>query len=164
MIPSDAQSPFGFDVSNENRLFISDDFNDQVGAAALSSYLISDNGSLQLVSSAVRSNESGACWVAVSLNGRWAYVANTVSSTVSQYSIDAETAMVSSVQAFRSSASPTDLGFSRDGGFLFVLVPDQNGQSSPGINVFRFNPTDGSLMPLPGVSGLPASVDGLVAF
>ena len=45
-----------------------------------------------------------------------------------------------------------------------MLNPDQNGQTSPGINVFQVNrPEDGSLTSLPGVSGLPASVDGLVA-
>ncbi len=163
VIPSDAQSPFGFYVSNGNQLFISDDFNDQLGAAALSSYLISDDGSLQLVSSAVRANESGACWVVVSHDGLFAYVANTVSSTVSQYGINTKNAILSFVQSFPSFASPTDLDLSRDGRFLYELNPDQNGQTSPGINVFRVNLPDGTLAPLPGVSGLPASVDGLVA-
>jgi len=90
-------------------------------------------------------------------------VANTVSSTVSQYGINTKNAILSFVQSFPSFASPTDLNLSRDGRFLYVLNPDQNGQTSPGINVFRVNLSDGTLAPLPGVSGLPASVDGLVA-
>ena len=43
--------------------------------------------------------------------------------------------------------------------------PDENGQSSPGINVFSVNKADGTLTPLTGgASGLPTSVDGLAAF
>ena len=60
-------------------------------------------------------------------------------------------------------SNPTDMDFSRDGRFLYVLAPDQTMHSSPGINVFRVHPGDGSLEPLPGVSGLAGSVDGLVA-
>jgi len=57
----------------------------------------------------------------------------------------------------------TDLAFSHDGRFLFALAPDQTFQASPGIRVWRFNPDDGSVTPLRGVSGLPRSIDGLVA-
>ena len=163
VMPADAETPFGFYFSHHNQLFISDDFNDAPGAGALSSYLVSDDGSLRLVSSAVPAHESGACWVVVSPNGRFAYVANTVSSTISLYSIHAQDGSVTFVTSFPSVSGPTDLEFSRNGRFLYVLTPDQVGQGSPGINAFRANPRDGSLMPLPGVSGLPVSVDGLVA-
>lgn len=67
---ADAQTPFGFDVANRNQVFISDDFNDAAGAGALSSYTVDNAGALHLVSSVVRSNESGACWVAVHKAGR----------------------------------------------------------------------------------------------
>ncbi len=163
VIPSDAETPFGFYFSNHNQLFISDDFNDAPGAGALSSYLVSDDGSLQLVSSAVPAHESGACWVVASHNGRFAYVANTVSSTISLYSINTQDGSVTFVMSFQSLTGPTDLEFSRNGRFLCVLNPDQVGQGSPGINVFWANSQDGSLIPLLGVSGLPATVDGLVA-
>src|SRR5207245_2684415 len=53
VIPADAESPFGFYFSNRNQLFISDDFNDAAGAGALSSYIVSDDGGLQLVNSAL---------------------------------------------------------------------------------------------------------------
>ena len=163
--PDDAQNPFGFYVANGNQIFISDDFNDAVGEGSLSSYLVFDDGSLQLVSSAVMSGESGACWVVVSQDGRFAYVTNTVSSTVSVYKIDTQTASVTFADSATSFASPTDLDFSGDGRLLYVLNPDQHAQASPGINVFSVNKKDGTLKPLAGgVSGLPTSVDGLVAF
>ena len=162
VIPADAQTPFGIDI-DRNRLFVSDDFNDAPGAGALSSYLVSDNGNLQLISSAVPANESGACWVVVSKDGRYVYVANTVSSTISIYSIANHSARVIFDNAVQSVAGPTDMQFSRDGRFLYALAPDQLGQSSPGINFFRRDPRDGSLVPLSRVSGLPTSVDGLAA-
>jgi len=161
--PSDAQTPFGIYVSNRKQLFVADDFNDAPGAGALSSYLISEDSRLQLVSSAVPAHESGACWTIVSADGRFAYVMNTVSSTVSLYTINAQDGRVTFDKSFQSLFSSTDMDVSRDGRFLYALSPDQNGQGSPGINVFRRNPQDGSLSGLPGVSGLPPSVDGLVA-
>lgn len=161
--PSDAESPFGMYFGDRNRLFVSDDFNDAAGAGALSSYVVSDDGSLHLVSSAVPAHESGACWVVVSKDGRFAYVANTVSSTVSLYGIDAKSGRVDFRASFESLTNPTDMAISRNGRFLYVLNPDQDGGGSPGINAFRLNPHDGRLIPLPGVSGLPTSVDGLVA-
>ena len=167
VIAADAKTPFGFYFSNHNQLFISDDFNDAPDAGALSSYLVADDGSLQLVSSVVPAVPpvTGACWVVVSPNGRFAYVANTVSSMISLYSIHVQDGSVTFFRSFPSATGPTDLEFSRDGRFLYVLAPDQFDlveQANPGINVFRVNPHDGSLMPLPGISGLPVSVDGLV--
>jgi 6-phosphogluconolactonase (cycloisomerase 2 family) len=164
---ADAQTPFGFEFNRRNQLFISDDFNDAPDSGALSSYLVADDGSLRLVSSVVLAEPpvTGACWVVVSPNGHFVYVANTVSSTISLYRINTQDGSVTFVRSFPSVTGPTDLDFSRNGRFLYVLVPNQFDpveQAKPGINVFRANPRDGSLMPLPGVSGLPLSVDGLV--
>ena len=64
--------------------------------------------------------------------------------------------------SFPSPTAPTDLDFSRDGRFLYALNPDQDGVASPGINAYFFNRKNGNLTPLPGLSGLPISVDGLV--
>jgi 6-phosphogluconolactonase len=161
--PADAETPFGFDFGGRNQLFISDDFNDAIGKGALSAYQVAQDGSLRLVSSAVPAHESGACGVVVSRDGRFAYVANTVSSVVSLYRISPHDGSIALAKSFASPSNPTDLYFSRDGRFLYQLRPDQNGQSSPGINAFRVHPGDGSLMPISGVSGLPRSVDGLVA-
>jgi 6-phosphogluconolactonase (cycloisomerase 2 family) len=86
-----------------------------------------------------------------------------VSSTVSLYTIIKQNGSLTFAQSFQSLFSSTDLDFSGDGRFLYVLNPDINGKGTPGINVFRMNRRDGSLIPLPGVSGLPTSVDGLVA-
>jgi 6-phosphogluconolactonase (cycloisomerase 2 family) len=160
---ADAQTPFGFDIANRNQLFISDDFNDAPGAGALSSYTIDHNDNIHLVSSVVPAHQSGACWVAVDKSGRFAFLANTVASTTSTFAINKEDGSVTLVNSFPSPSHATDLAFSHNGRFLFALAPDQTFQASPGIRVWRFNPDDGSVTPLPGVTGLPRSVDGLVA-
>jgi 6-phosphogluconolactonase (cycloisomerase 2 family) len=160
---ADAQTPFGFDISKRNQLFISDDFNDAAGAGSLSSYTINEDGAIHLVSSAVSSGESGACWTVAHKNGRFALIANTVSNTITVYSVNQKDGSVAFLRSFPSLIAPTDLYFSHDGRFLFALNPDQNLKGSPGIRVWRFNPHDGTVTPLQGVSGLPRSVDGLVA-
>lgn len=163
VVPADAETLFGFDFGHDNNVFISDDFNDAPGAGALSSYRVAHDGSLHLVSSKVPAHLSGACWVVVSPDGRFAYLANTVDSVISLYRITAFDGSIKLVRSFASASNPTDMYFSRDARFLYELRPDQNGLTSPGINVFRVHPGDGSLVALPGVSGLPKSVDGLAA-
>lgn len=158
---ADAETPFGFDIANLNQLFVSDDFNDAANAGALSSWLLADDGTIHLVSSKVPSGESGACWVVVHQSGVFAFVANTVASTVSIYSVNSQNASVTFLSSFPSPFSETDLGFSADGKFLFALAPDQNFKGSPGIRVWRFHPASGKVTALPGVTGLPRSIDGL---
>lgn len=158
--PSGVQTPFGFDLK-KNQLFVTDDFNDAAGEGALSSWLVENDGDLKLVSSVIPANETGACWVKVSHDGRYAYVSDTVSGTEAVYTID-DGGKVALGKAFPSQVGPTELDFSSDGRFLYVLNPDEfNRSTPPGVNAFRVDEQDGSLTPLPGVSGLPASVDGL---
>ncbi len=160
---ADAETPFGFDIANRDQLFVSDDFNDAPGAGAMSSYTIGRNGSLHLVSSRVPAFQSGACWVAVTQDGRFAFMADTVASTTSTYAINKQAGSVSLLRTFASFSHATDLAFSHDGRFLFALAPDQTFDTTPGVLVWRFNPSDGSVTPLQGINGLPRSIDGLVA-
>lgn len=161
--PSDAETPFGFDIANRNQLFISDDFNDAPGEGAMSSYTIARDGSLHLVSSIVPAFQTGACWIAVDLNGRFALLADTVASATSTYAINPRDGSVTLVGSFPSFSHGTDLAFSHYGRFVFELAPDQTFDYSPGILAWRYNPSDGSVTPLGGVIGLPRSIDGLVA-
>jgi 6-phosphogluconolactonase (cycloisomerase 2 family) len=53
----------------------------------VSSYLVSANGALQVVSPAVPTTETAACWVVVTNDGRFAYTANAGSGSVSGLAI-----------------------------------------------------------------------------
>ncbi len=153
-------NPFGFDFDARGGLFVSDDFNDATGLAAVSSFRISDNGVLQPASENVQSGESGACWVLVSRNSRFAYVVDAVSSAISTYSIDPKTEKVRFLSSVPSPTNPTDIGSSLDGKFVYALNPDETGDT-PGITAYSVDPKTGMLTPLPGITGLPSTVDGL---
>lgn len=56
-------------------------------ASTVSSYRVLRNGSLQVLDGAVPLTETAACWVAIPQNGRFAYVTNAGSGTVSGISI-----------------------------------------------------------------------------
>lgn len=160
VIQADAITPFGFEF-HSNRLFIADDFNDAIGLGAMSSYTVAADGSLHLVSSDIASHESGGCWVAT--DGHFAFLSNTVSSTISTYAINQPDGSLSFLRSFPGQTAPSDLALSHDGQFLFALLPDQRLKDTPRIRVWRVNPSDGSVTQLQGVANLPRSVNGLVA-
>ena len=155
-----ATNPFGFDFDSRGGLFVSDDFNDADGLGALSSFRITREGVLQPVSQNVQAGQSGACWVAVSRDSRYAYLVNAVSSAISVYSIDPATEAVRLLSSVPSPTNPTDVGLTLDGKFLYALNPDETG-AAPGITAYRVDAKTGALTPLPGVTGLPNTVDGL---
>ena len=97
--PADAETPFGFDIANRNQLFVSDDFNDAPGAGAMS--VVDDRGRWLSSAGELKSSclpESGACWVAVTQDGRFAFMADTVASTTSTYIINKQEGSVSLLQ------------------------------------------------------------------
>ena len=152
--------PIGFDWGMRDELFVSDDFSDAAGQGAMSSYYIQPHGTLDLVNAAVPANESGACWVLTSTNGRYVYLANTVSSAITLYEVNLGSGQIRRVASYPSPTNETDLDFSQDGRYLYALRPDETG-STPGINGYAVNPATGALTALPGISGLPATIDGI---
>lgn len=159
--PIGATNPFGFDFDSRGGLFVSNDFNDATGLAAMSSFRIARDGSLQPASTNVQAGgESGACWVMVSRDSRFAYLVNAVSSSISVYGIDPATEKVAPLSKVASPTNPTDIGITRDNKFLYALNPDETG-STPGITAYTIDPKTGALKAIPGITGLPISVDGL---
>lgn len=87
--PSNGETPFGFDT-NGSFLFVSEAFGGAADGSALSSYQLNLDGSLHLISASVPTTETAACWVEVTENGRYAYVTNTGSGTITGYRIMAD--------------------------------------------------------------------------
>ncbi len=158
--PAGPTNPFGFDFDARGGLFVSDDFNDQPGLAAASSFRVGEKGVLIPVSANVQSGGSGACWVAVSGDSRYAYVVNAVSSTISTYAIDPSTEKIVLASTVAGPTNPTDVGLSHDGKFLYALAPDETG-STPGILGYKVDQKTGALTAIPGLTGLPNTIDGL---
>jgi len=148
-------TPFGFDVGRENRLFVS-----EAGTGSASSYELSEDRDLAVISSAVSTKQNAPCWLITAHDGRFVYTANAGSGSISGFSVahdgslkllnaDGRTAVTG------DGSHPVDMAQSRDGRFLYNLA---NGNGT--IQGFRIG-NDGSLDPVTIVSGIPTSAAGL---
>ena len=105
---------------------------------------------------------SPACWAAVSGDGRFVYVTNTGSGSISGYSIEPDGTIAlldaDGVTATTGPGSaPIDLAFSGNNRLLFAL---NSGTQS--ISAFRVR-EHGGLIPGATTIGLPAGANGLAA-
>ena len=156
---SNGATPFGFAVHG-NKVFVSEAFGGAPEASATSSYTVGGDGTLSLVSGSVATTETAACWVVLSRGGKFAYVTNTGSNTISGYRVAADGSIAlldaDGVTA-TADAGPIDAAVSRAGGFLYTLNAGAHTVSGFAIR------GDGSVVPVPGATGLPAGATGLAA-
>lgn len=156
---SNGMTPFGFAFGKRDQMFVSEAFGGAPDASAVSSYGVGDDGTLQTISPSVGTSETAACWVAVTPSGRFAYVTNTGSGSVSGYaiSLDGTIELLGDGQSGLTGdgSTPIDLVITNDGRFLYTL---NSGTHTLGI--FRIG-RDGGLMPMGLVPGLPDSANGL---
>jgi 6-phosphogluconolactonase len=159
---SNGVTPFGFDFDARDRPVVSEAFADAPGQSAVSSYdFAAADAPLDVISGSVPSGQTSACWVAITKNGHYAYVANTGSGTISAYAVAraGELALVGNGVSANTGADskPQDLALSNGSRFLFVLTP-----GSGAVQSFEAA-ADGSLHPLDRARGVPPSAQGLVA-
>ena len=153
---SAGQTPFGFDVDRRGHLIVSEAAGGAAGASTVSSYRVDRTGA-HVLDGPVATTETAACWVVVTDDGRFAYVANTGSGTVSGFAIDRRGDLhlldgdgVTGV----AGGAPADEALSGDNAFLYV-------RTGGSLHTFRVR-WDGSLVDLgntdiqPGIVGLAA--------
>ncbi len=154
VFPSAGATPFGFNFGKRNQLFVS-----EAPGSAASSYSVSPSGELRVISASVPDNQSAACWLVVSNDGRYAYAANAASASVSGYAIDPDgtlTLLDSDGRTGLTSPGPVDEAMSANGRFLYTL-----NAGSGAISVFAVR-SDGSLQKQPDVA-VPINTNGLAA-
>jgi 6-phosphogluconolactonase (cycloisomerase 2 family) len=160
-IRSAGQTPYGFDFTENGKLFVTEAFGGDIGKAAVSSYSVAEPGRLQPVTGSVGDTRSEVCWAAVTPDGRFAYVTNFGDGTISSYAIGAD----GSIDLVEPVAAATRLGeagirdeaISSDGRFLYAL--DADAQKVHGWSIG----SDGSLTEIGAFDGLPVTVAGLAA-
>lgn len=157
---SPSPTPFGFAFGRRDQLLVSEAVGGAAGASTLSSYRLNGDASVDVVSAAVPSGQSAACWVVITRDGRYAYVSNTASGNLSTYRIGGSgaTTLASAVAATTGDASgPTDMALDRNSRFLYVL-------NNATIGAFRVG-AGGALTRIEdqALSGVPAFATGLVA-
>lgn len=132
--------------------------------SAVSSYRIHSDGSLAAISGETPTLGAANCWNAVTPDGRFVYVSNSGSSTLSGFALSRSgtlTPIPGTVVGTNPSGSTNlDIAISSDGRFLYSV-----NAGTGTISTFAINGSDGSLTNLGTVGGLPAggSLNGIAA-
>ena len=126
---------------------------------SLSTYKVSDDGMLSLVSgdvltgSAVEGGEIANCWVVASADGKTLWAVNALSSSISTFDISKKgEAELRNITAYKDESEEkffSDLALSRDGERLYQLVGNKGD-----VMIFDIEP-NGDLTYRQSVSGLP---------
>jgi 6-phosphogluconolactonase (cycloisomerase 2 family) len=150
-------TPFGFAFGPSNSVIVSEAENRLPLEATASSYRLTGTPHLQPLSPDVPNQQTAACWVAITADIAW--VVNTGTATITSFQIGADgsiTVLNPVAASTGDGTSPIDAAASSDGSFLYVLL-SATGQ------IAIYNVNGGTLTPLPMVSGLPLSIQGIVA-
>jgi 6-phosphogluconolactonase (cycloisomerase 2 family) len=167
--PSVGGGPFGFDFDPRGYLLVSELFGRNppgVGrAGAVSSYRISEDGALEVLSPSVDNFQAATCWL-VSDGRRNAFTTNTASGTLSRYKVRRNgrvrrrgTGGVEYRFPANPGALPIDLAVTPNGKFLYTL---NTGRGTVGM--FRVR-RSGRLVSLGEAGALPirAGLQGIAA-
>jgi len=152
-------TPFGFDFDNHNDLIVTDAFGGAAAQSAVTSFNLSNTGNLSLVDGPKGTNQTSACWLAITNNGRYCYATNTGSASITGYSIHdgALTLLNADGVTAVTGTTPIDVSLSRNSNFLYNV-----NSSSHSITFFHVN-EDGSLNAIGNVNGLPQGAGGIAA-
>jgi 6-phosphogluconolactonase (cycloisomerase 2 family) len=160
-IKSSGQTPYGFGFTADGALIVTEAFGGAIGAAAASSYAVNGAGELSLISGSVGDTNSEVCWAAVTNDGRFAFVTNFGSGTVSSYEIAADGSLTLRdpvAGATRNGEKGVrDEALSNDGQYLYAI--DADAQKVFGWSVGQ----SGQLTPVGDFEGVPDTVAGLAA-
>jgi 6-phosphogluconolactonase (cycloisomerase 2 family) len=142
-------------------VIVTEAFGGKVGAAAASSYAVTEKGELTLLSGSVADNRSEVCWAAVTNDGRFAFVTNFGDGTVSSYEIGPDGSLTLR-EPVAGATRPGEKGvrdeaISSDGRYLYAI--DADAQKVFGWAVGQ----EGQLTPVGEFDGLPNTVAGLAA-
>jgi 6-phosphogluconolactonase len=160
--PSSGMTPFGFAFNNADTLVVSEAFGGAANQSAASSYGASNSGVLSAISSSVPNSQTASCWVVITNNGKFAFVSNTASGTISSYRINAENGSLTLLDSVAANtgmgSAPIDMALSNNSRILFVLL---GGTRS--VAAFRIGGGNGNLTPVDTAGGLPLGAQGIAA-
>jgi 6-phosphogluconolactonase (cycloisomerase 2 family) len=159
-IDSLGPTPYGFAISNEGTLVVTEAFRAEKGSAAASSYRINGDA-ITPGTASIGNGRSEICWAVISKDGRYAFTTNFADGAVSRYaigmdgSLTLEDATAAITEDGRSGLRDEDL--SDDGRFLYAIDADQG-------QIVAWSVDDhGHLSATGSWGGLPTTVAGLAA-
>jgi len=156
---SSGMTPFGFTFTNQGVLVVSEAFGGAANASATSTYTINADGTLNVISASVPTTETSACWAVATNNGRFVFVTNATSGSVSGYSVrqGQATLLQADGQSALTGAAPTDEAITQNSQFLYTV----NGGSHT-ISAFGVSQATGELSSV-GAAAVPVGAVGIAA-
>ena len=159
-IESSGQTPYGFGFANGS-VVVTEAFGGETGAAAASSYAVTDAGELSLVSGSVGDTRSEVCWAVITNDDRFAFVTNFGDGTVSSYEIAPDGGLTLRAHVAGSTRQGEkgvrDEALSSDGRYLYAIDADAGKLFGWSVDA------SGELTPVGEFEGLPDTVAGLAA-
>jgi 6-phosphogluconolactonase len=153
-------TPYGFAISPNGTLIVTEAFRAEKGAAAASTYQV-DGDTITPGTASVGNGRSEICWAVISNDGRFAFTTNFADGAVSRYAIGMdggltlEDATAGITQDGRPGLRDEDL--SDDGRFLYAIDADQG-------QIVAWSVDEQGLLSMAGSwGGVPTTVAGLAA-
>jgi 6-phosphogluconolactonase len=151
--PAPGGTPFGFDFDNKGHLLVS--LAGVGGSSGAASYALGADGSLSTITAPLETGERAACWLVASKDGRFAFVANAASSSVSTFAVSPGGELEFRGAVTVDGMTPLDLALSENGRYLYVLAA-----GSHGIVGFSVG-ADGTLTHAETEANVPVSAAGI---
>ncbi len=158
--PGSGIGPFGFAFRSDGVFVVTESFDGAAGAAAASSYTLT--GGFRLISGTVGDTQTDVCWAVISTDGRYSYITNNGSGTISSYTVAADGRIallqaVAGVTGVPGGFGTRDADFDDSGAYLYAIDV-----GTLTVSAFRAN-ADGTLTKLAAYGGLPSTFAGLAA-
>jgi 6-phosphogluconolactonase (cycloisomerase 2 family) len=129
--------------------------------SSTSTYRITEEGTLEPISKAVPNHQTATCWLRFSKDGRYVYTGNTGSGSISSYGVSPQGELTlvagAAVDTGGPISVPIDMDITRDGRYIYIITSFIG--TIKGYRVER----DGSLTFVSSASGLPITMQGIVA-
>ena len=159
-IDSQGATPYGFAISSDGTLVVTEAFRAEKGAAAASSYKAT-GGTIAPVTASVGNGRSEICWAVITNDGRYAFTTNFADGAISRYAIAADGGLTleDAVAGLTTDGQPglRDEDLSDDGAFLYAIDADQGRIVGWSVDA------EGHLSMLGSWDGVPTTVAGLAA-
>jgi 6-phosphogluconolactonase len=146
-------TPFGFDFDNKGHLLVS--LAGVGGSSGAASYDLAADGSVSTITSPLETGQRAACWLVASKDGRFAFVANAASSSVSTFAVSPAGELIFERAITIAGMTALDLALSENGRYLYVLA-----SGSHGIVTFEVG-NDGTLTHVDTEADVPVAAAGI---
>ena len=147
---SNGLRPFSLAFRSNSELLVVESFNAAPDASAVSTYRVASNGNFDVISGSIPNQQTDSCWVVITEDGRYAFIANFGSGTISSYrfnSTGAVTLLDGDAAFLGIDSQPVDLALSADSRYLYLLL-----RGTGGVGSFEIG-AGGALTPLGVVTG-----------